>query len=89
MDLAKLNSPECTIYKEFNLDAINQIDANFNTRQAFKAPWLLKCCVDLHNELLRMAESTVLPGRPADLRSASRVVSVVSISGDNVQGNAC
>lgn len=79
MDLVKLNSPECNVYKEFTQDGVPQINAKVDTRAEFGAPWLLNHRVDLHNELRRLAESTLPPGRPANIRSAARVVSIVRL----------
>lgn len=41
------------------------------------APWLLQHRVDLHNELRRLATTEDIPGTPANIRTAAKVVEVV------------
>jgi salicylate hydroxylase len=81
LDLDRLDSPECNVYKEFTKDGVLQVHSKVDTRAGFGAPWLLNHRVDLHNELRILAESELpLGGRPAKLRAASRVASIVESS---------
>ncbi|SCV74180.1 BQ2448_6612 [Microbotryum intermedium] len=78
LDLAALNSPEVQSYVEKSAKGDTLIAVPSDPRKGFGAPWLLNHRVDLHNELRRMATTPDLPGKPATIQTAAKVVSVVS-----------
>ncbi|POY74198.1 hypothetical protein BMF94_2772 [Rhodotorula taiwanensis] len=76
LDLNNLNSPETQWYHELGHDGRTHFKIPIFARKEFGAPWLLNHRVDLHNELRRLATTEDGPGKPAVIRTASRVAEV-------------
>lgn len=78
MDLELLESPNCAQINEY--DSLGRVIKKMpvDCTAAFGAPWLLNHRIALHKELLRLATSgnPALPGVPAKVISASKVVSI-------------
>lgn len=69
-------------YHELGHDGRTHFKIPIFARKEFGAPWLLNHRVDLHNELRRLATTEDGPGKPAVIRTASRVADVVSLEFD-------
>ncbi|GAA6018942.1 hypothetical protein JCM10207_009208 [Rhodosporidiobolus poonsookiae] len=82
LDMEKLNSPEVHWYHELGFDGSTHFKIPISVRENFGSPWLLNHRVDLHNELKRLATREDGPGKPAELRTASRVVRIDADSGE-------
>lgn len=78
MDLERLESPNCRHIYEYNISGKLVSHRPLNTIDIFGAPWLLNHRISLHKELQYLATSDdpALPGQPAQLHLASKVVDV-------------
>lgn len=78
MDLERLESPNCRNIYEYNISGKLVMHRPLNTVDIFGAPWLLNHRISLHKELQYLATSDdpALPGEPAKLHLASKVVDV-------------
>lgn len=78
MDLERLDSPNCRNIYEYNISGKLVSHRTVNTNELFGAPWLLNHRISLHRELQYLATSDdqALPGEPAKLHLASKVVDV-------------
>lgn len=65
-------------YHELGQDGKTRFKIPIFARKEFGAPWLLNHRVDLHNELRRLATTEAGEGKPATVRTAARVVQIVS-----------
>ncbi|GAA5984663.1 hypothetical protein JCM10908_003448 [Rhodotorula pacifica] len=81
MQLENLNSPETQWYHELGHDGKTHFKVPIFARKEFAAPWLLNHRVDLHNELRRLATTEDGEGKPATVRTASRVVDIDAEAG--------
>ncbi|KAJ9479922.1 Salicylate hydroxylase [Pseudozyma hubeiensis] len=77
-DLERLESPNCRNIYEYNISGKLVMHRPLNTVDIFGAPWLLNHRISLHKELQYLATSDdpALPGKPAKLHLASKVVDV-------------
>ncbi|EPQ32127.1 uncharacterized protein PFL1_00324 [Pseudozyma flocculosa PF-1] len=78
VDLAKLESPDGRRIIEFNKQGDVLQDIKLDMHKTYGAPFLLNHRIALHRELKRLAtsEDAGIPGKPAKLLTASKVVAV-------------
>ncbi|PWY97381.1 FAD/NAD(P)-binding domain-containing protein [Testicularia cyperi] len=78
MNMERLESPNCRNIYEYNAEGKLLYHRPVDTTKIFGAPWLLNHRIALHRELLYLATSDdpAIPGKPATIRLASKVVSV-------------